>query len=82
MSPKDLCTIGFLDKILKAGVTVLKIEGRGRSAEYVKIVTECYHEAVVAIQNGTYSQEKIEKWTTRLQKCLQSRLLGRLLFRT
>lgn len=67
MSPKDLCTIGFLDKILKAGVTVLKIEGRGRSAEYVKIVTECYHEAVVAIQNGTYSQEKIEKWTTRLR---------------
>lgn len=67
MSPKDLCTIGFLDKILKAGVTILKIEGRGRPAEYVKIVTECYHEAVEAIHHGTYSQEKIEKWTTRLR---------------
>ena len=67
MSPKDLCTIGFLDKLLKAGVTILKIEGRGRSAEYVKTVTQCYHEAVAAVADGTYSQEKIEEWTTRLK---------------
>ncbi|MCK5463619.1 MAG: U32 family peptidase, partial [Bacteroidales bacterium] len=46
MSPKDLCTISFLDRILDAGVTVLKIEGRARSPEYVKTVTECYNEAI------------------------------------
>ena len=67
MSPKDLCTIGFLDKLLKAGVTVLKIEGRGRSAEYVKTVTQCYHEAVTAVNDGTYSKEKVEGWTARLR---------------
>jgi putative protease len=67
MSPKDLCTIGFLDKILDAGVTVLKIEGRGRSPEYVKMVTQCYHEAIEAIQNQTYTKEKIENWTNRLR---------------
>ncbi len=66
MSPKDLCTIGFLDKIVAAGVRVLKIEGRGRSADYVRTVTECYREAVEAIADGSYSQEKIEGWTTRL----------------
>jgi len=67
MSPKDLCTIGFLDKILDAGVTVLKIEGRGRSPEYVKMATQCYHEAIEAIQNQTYTKEKIEDWTARLR---------------
>ena len=67
MSPKDLCTIGFLDKMLKAGVSILKIEGRGRSADYVKVTTECYHEAVEAIENGTYSQEKVAAWTERLK---------------
>ena len=66
MSPKDLCTIGFLDKIVKAGVRVLKIEGRGRSADYVRTVTECYREAVEAIAEGTYTQEKIQAWTERL----------------
>lgn len=66
MSPKDLCTIGFLDKIVRAGVTVLKIEGRGRSADYVQTVTRCYREAVDAIADGTYSQEKIEGWMQRL----------------
>ena len=66
MSPKDLCTIGFLDKIVKAGVRVLKIEGRGRSADYVRTVTECYREAVEAIGNGTYTKEKIDGWMTRL----------------
>jgi len=67
MSPKDLCTICFLDKILDSGVTVLKIEGRGRSPEYVKMVTKCYHEAIESIQNQTYTQEKIEEWTARLR---------------
>jgi U32 family peptidase len=66
MSPKDLCTIGFLDKILKAGVRVLKIEGRGRSPEYVKTVTECYREAVASVADGTYTKEKIARWTERL----------------
>ena len=67
MSPKDLCTIGFLDKILEAGVSVLKIEGRGRPPEYVKMVTKCYHEAIEDIKNRTYTQEKIENWTARLR---------------
>ncbi|MBR0078421.1 MAG: U32 family peptidase [Bacteroidales bacterium] len=67
MSPKDLCTIGFLDKLLKAGVSILKIEGRGRSAEYVKVTTECYHEAVEAVQDGTFTKEKVDAWTERLR---------------
>lgn len=67
MSPKDLCTIGFLDKIIKAGVTILKIEGRGRSAEYVKMVTECYHEALKAIEEGSYTQDKVAQWMERLR---------------
>ena len=67
MSPKDLCTIGFLDKIIRAGVRVLKIEGRGRSADYVKTVVECYKEAVQAVAEDTYTQEKIEAWTERLR---------------
>ncbi len=66
MSPKDLCTIGFLDKIIRAGVRVLKIEGRGRSADYVKTVVECYKEAVQAVADGTYTQERIAGWTERL----------------
>lgn len=66
MSPKDLKTIGFLDKILKAGVRVLKVEGRGRSPEYVKTVTQCYREAVNAYFEGTYSKERIEEWNKRL----------------
>ena len=67
MSPKDLSTIGFLDKIIHAGVRVLKIEGRGRSADYVKTVVECYKEAVQAVSDGTYTQEKIAGWTERLR---------------
>lgn len=66
MSPKDLCTIGFLDKIVKAGVRVLKIEGRGRSADYVKTVVACYKEALAAIDAGDYTQERIAQWTERL----------------
>jgi putative protease len=67
MSPKDLCTIGFIDKIIKAGVTVLKIEGRGRSPEYVKTVIPCYREAIDAVIDGTYSVEKIKSWLDRLK---------------
>jgi putative protease len=66
MSPKDLCTISFLDKIVKAGVRVLKIEGRGRSADYVKTVVECYKEALLATRQGRYTQELIDQLTTRL----------------
>lgn len=66
MSPKDLCTIGFLDKMLNAGVRVLKIEGRARSAEYVKEVSSCYNEALIAIEEGSYNREKAEMWRTRL----------------
>jgi putative protease len=66
MSPKDLCTIGFIDKIIWAGARILKIEGRARSAEYVKVVVACYDEALKSIVAGTYSPEKIEEWTSRL----------------
>lgn len=66
MSPKDLCTIGFIDKLLDAGVRVLKIEGRARSPEYVKTVTTCYVEALKAIMEGDYTDEKIEDWMGRL----------------
>lgn len=62
MSPKDLCTIEFLDKILDSGVSILKIEGRGRSPEYVYTVTKSYREAIESYYNGTYTQEKIAKW--------------------
>lgn len=68
MSPKDLCTIGFLDKILQAGVSILKIEGRGRSPEYVKTVVACYREAADAIEEGKYTEEKIDGWMARLDK--------------
>jgi len=67
MSPKDLLTIHFFDKILAAGVTVLKIEGRARSPEYVYTVTQCYSEAVNSILAGTYSKEKIDGWVERLK---------------
>ena len=66
MSPKDLCTIGFLDKMIAAGVRVLKIEGRARSAEYVKEVCSCYNQAVMAIEDGTFNKEKADIWRTRL----------------
>lgn len=67
MSPKDLKTINFLDKILDAGVSILKIEGRGRSPEYVKTVTRCYREAADAYLDGSFSQEKAEQWTKELE---------------
>ncbi len=66
MSAKDLCTINFLDKIAAAGVSVLKIEGRGRSADYVDVTVRCYREAIDALQQGTYTPEKIDEWMRRL----------------
>jgi putative protease len=66
-SPKDLCTIGFLDKILEAGVSVLKIEGRGRSPEYVKTVTKCYRQAVDAYNDGSYGEDKVTLWMKELR---------------
>jgi putative protease len=66
MSPKDLCTIGFLDKLLNAGVRVLKIEGRARSAEYVKEVSSCYNEAISSIEDGSFDRDKTDTWKVRL----------------
>lgn len=66
MSTKDLCTIGFIDKIIKAGVSILKIEGRGRSADYVYTTTQCYREAVDACHNGGYTDNKISEWKNKL----------------
>ncbi|WP_120273179.1 peptidase U32 family protein [Mangrovibacterium diazotrophicum] len=67
MSPKDLKTIHFLNKLLDAGVSVLKVEGRARAPEYVKTVVQCYREAVDAYFEGNFTEEKIEEWDTRLQ---------------
>jgi putative protease len=66
MSPKDLSTITMLDKIVDTGVQVLKIEGRGRPAEYVKTVTTCYREAAEAVFSGLYTKPNIEKWQAQL----------------
>ncbi|NPA36285.1 MAG: U32 family peptidase [Chlorobi bacterium] len=66
MSPKDLKTIHFLNILLDAGVRVLKIEGRARSAEYVKTVCECYDEAINAVADDTFTDEKIDDWNRRL----------------
>ena len=67
MSPKDLCTLPFLDQVLDAGVKILKIEGRGRSPEYTKVTVGVYSEAVKAIQNGEFTEEKVAAWTERLR---------------
>lgn len=66
MSPKDLKTIHFLNKVLDAGVSVLKIEGRARSAEYVKTVVECYKEAINAYFDNDFTQDKVDDWNKRL----------------
>jgi putative protease len=67
MSPKDLKTIHFINKMMDAGVRIFKIEGRARGPEYVRIVTECYKEAVRSYCEGSYSEEKIAAWDERLQ---------------
>jgi U32 family peptidase len=66
MSPKDLCTIGFINKMIDSGVRVFKIEGRARSAEYVKVVSSCYDEAVKSVIDGSYTDERIDAWKERL----------------
>ena len=66
MSPKDLKTIHFLNKMMDAGVRVFKIEGRARGPEYVRTIVECYKEAIRAYLDGTFTDEKIEDWNRRL----------------
>ncbi len=68
LSPRDMKTIDFLDQLVNAGVSVFKIEGRGRAPEYVKTVTQCYREAIDSILDGTYNQEKIMHWNARLNQ--------------
>ncbi len=68
MSPKDLCTIHFLNKMADAGVRVLKIEGRARGPEYVDIAVRTYSEALQSLCDGTYTEDKIERWRAELSK--------------
>ncbi len=68
MSPKDLCTLDFLDQIVDAGVKVLKIEGRGRAPEYVAKVIKSYREAIDSITDGTYTKDRVELWMEELKK--------------
>jgi len=68
MSPKDLCTIDFLDQVNDAGIKVLKIEGRGRAPEYVAKVIKCYRDAIDSVANGTYDKEKVIGWMQELEK--------------
>ncbi|WP_321478766.1 peptidase U32 family protein [uncultured Bacteroides sp.] len=67
MSPKDLKTIHFINKMMDAGVRVFKIEGRARGPEYVRTVVECYKEAISAYVDGSFTDEKIEAWDERLR---------------
>lgn len=66
MSPKDLCTINFLDQVADSGINVLKIEGRGRAPEYVLTTVRCYREAIDALAEGTYTKEKVKGWMDQL----------------
>jgi putative protease len=66
LSPKDLCTLPFLDRMIGAGVRVLKIEGRARSAEYVRRVVEVYNEALTAVLEDKFSFERVAEWEKRL----------------
>ncbi|MBQ4366828.1 MAG: U32 family peptidase [Muribaculaceae bacterium] len=68
MSPKDLKTIHFINKMMDAGVRVFKIEGRARGPEYVRTVASCYNEAINAVLNGTYDRERINTWNERLAR--------------
>jgi putative protease len=67
LSPKDLCALPFLDKVLDAGVSVLKIEGRGKTPDYVDCVVRVYKEARDSILNGTFDEEKVEAWMKKLE---------------
>jgi len=66
MSAKDLCTIDFLDELIDAGVSILKIEGRGRATEYVHTTTRCYREAIDAYYTANYTPENIKSWRDKL----------------
>ena len=66
MSPKDLCTLDFLDQVMGAGINILKIEGRGRAPEYVATVTRVYREALDALYEDTFTSEKVEIWMKKL----------------
>lgn len=68
MSPKDLCTIDFLDQVADAGIKVLKIEGRGRAPEYVAKVIKSYRAAIDSLADGTYNKEKVIAWMQELEK--------------
>lgn len=68
MSPKDLCTISFLDEVVNSGIDVLKIEGRSKGSDYVYEVTKCYREALDAIADKTYNTAMVEGWIKRLEK--------------
>jgi len=68
MSPKDLCTIDFLDQVGDSGIKVLKIEGRGRAPEYVAKVIKCYRNAIDSVANGTYDKQKVIGWMQELEK--------------
>ena len=67
MSPKDLKTIHFMDEMIEAGVRVFKIEGRARGPEYVRTVVECYKDAIRSYLEGTFTEEKKQKWDERLK---------------
>jgi putative protease len=62
MSPKDLCTLDFLDQVIDSGIKVLKLEGRGRAPEYVAMVTKTYRDAIDSYYDGTFTKEKIDQW--------------------
>lgn len=66
MSPKDLKTVRFIDRMMEAGVRVFKIEGRARGPEYVKTVVECYREAIAAVLDGTFTEQRKDVWDERL----------------
>ncbi|MEN9448471.1 MAG: hypothetical protein RJA25_1761 [Bacteroidota bacterium] len=68
MSAQDLCTIDFLDQVIDSGVKVMKIEGRGKGADYVKTTVECYREAIEAYYDNTYTKEKTVEWMERLER--------------
>ena len=68
MSPKDLCSIDILDQVIASGVDVLKIEGRTKGADYVQVVTQCYREALEAVNKGVFSKKKVAVWKTEMEK--------------
>lgn len=76
MSPKDLCTIDFIDQLLDTGICVMKIEGRGRAPEYVRTVIACYREAIDSYFEGTYNEKKVEGWMTRLSQVFNKGFWG------